>query len=325
MRRAVAIPGWAMNQQTWDLALQRMGGNLLQSWRWGAFKERQGWTVHRLLESDPGGAWMAQFLVKRQGPVGIAYVPCGPTLAGDHQRHFDRMMAAVDDLCRQERALTLIMEPNQWFELPGSYKDHGLVKWRQPFQPRTTMTVPVADDDTMLGRMHRKTRYHVRLAGRNGFAVTSKPVTRGHLQAFYALHAEMASRNGIRTLQADYFGDLLAAFGRHSELLFAEREGRPAAGALLTRFGDQANYMFAGSCKQHRGQGAGAAVIFQSLQWAREHGCAELDLGNIGTPGLREFKAGFGGAVREFPAPMERRLRPLLSVGVRRYLTAKTL
>jgi lipid II:glycine glycyltransferase (peptidoglycan interpeptide bridge formation enzyme) len=101
-----------MNELAWDAALQEIGGNLLQSWRWGAFKERQGWSVARLHTSSAAGKWQAQILFKRMEAVSLAYIPCGPTLAGNHAALFPQMMAEIDAACRDMRAFSPIMEPN---------------------------------------------------------------------------------------------------------------------------------------------------------------------------------------------------------------------
>ncbi len=314
-----------MDELFWDGTLQRLGGNILQSWRWGEFKRRQGWTIHRLSEETPSGTWMAQILFKNVGPLSIAYVPCGPTLAGDHRAVFPRMMSEIDAICTQERAITLVMEPNQVFDLPGTFKNHGFVEWIKPFQPRLTMSIPVQDDQSMLAAMHHKTRYHIRLAQRQGIAVESRNVNQTSIAEFHALHAETVERNGLALLPIDYFTDLLAAFGDRAELLFSMTNDQPAAAALMVRFGNEANYLFAGSSKQTRGQGAGASLVFRSLQWAREHGCVNVDLGNISSEGLRDFKSGFGGVAHSFPTALDRRYRPVLAWGARRKLASKSI
>src|SRR4051794_10228457 len=113
------------SEQLWDEQLRSLGGNLLQSWRWGAFKERQGWSVQRLAGEHRDGFWMAQILFKSAGPFSIAYIPCGPSMSGDHTAIFPLMMAEIDAACRRARAVTLIMEPNQPFQLSGTYRQHG--------------------------------------------------------------------------------------------------------------------------------------------------------------------------------------------------------
>ena len=64
-----------MNEVAWDAALQELGGNLLQSWRWGVFKERQGWSVTRVRGTSAAGTWQAQILFKRRLGVSLACIP----------------------------------------------------------------------------------------------------------------------------------------------------------------------------------------------------------------------------------------------------------
>jgi lipid II:glycine glycyltransferase (peptidoglycan interpeptide bridge formation enzyme) len=312
-----------MNEVAWDAALQELGGNLLQSWRWGAFKELQGWTVARLHGCSAAGKWQAQVLFKRMAAVSLAYIPCGPTMSGNHAAIFPEMMKEIDAACREMRAISLIMEPNQRFELEGTFKQHGFVRWMEPIQPRETMSVPIHDDETMLARMHHKTRYHVRLAQRHGVVTEPRPADPAAIKQFHELHAETAARSPISDLPIDYFTDLLAAFDDRATLVFSIADGIPASGALLARFGKETSYLFAGSSKETRGQGAGAAMVFRCLQWARENGSDVLDMGGVvNAPKLRAFKAGCGAYDNFYPMPMERRYSPLLSFGARRVLAS---
>ena len=180
------------SEHLWDEELLRLDGNLLQSWRWGSFKERQGWAVRRVAGASRDGSWMAQILFKVAGPFTIAYIPCGPTISGDHSAVFPKMMAEIDAACRRARAVTIIMEPNQHFQLPGTFRQHGFVQWMNPFQPRATISIPVTDDESMLAAMHHKTRYHVRLAGRQGIVAEPRPVNRAIDRRF----SQTACRNG---------------------------------------------------------------------------------------------------------------------------------
>lgn len=315
-----------MNEVDWDAALEKIGGNLLQSWRWGAFKERQGWSVARLHGASNAGTWLAQVLFKHVAGFSLAYVPCGPTMSGNHAALFPEMTTEIDAVCREMHAISLIMEPNQRFKLDGTFKQHGFVRWMDPIQPRETMSVPIFDDETMLSRMHHKTRYHVRLAQRHGVVVEPRPTGPASIVEFHELHAETAARSPISNLPIDYFSDLLAAFDDRATLIFSIADGRPAAGALLARFGNETTYLFAGSSKETRGQGAGAAMVFRCLQWARDHGSNVLDMGGVvNAPKLRAFKAGCGAADNFYPHPMERRYRPVLSFAARRVLAGSRL
>lgn len=315
-----------MNEVAWDAALQELGGNLLQSWRWGVFKERQGWQVTRVHVTSAAGRWQAQILFKRRLGVRLAYIPCGPTMAGNHAALFPEMMSEIDASCQEMRAITLVMEPNQHFELEGTFKQHGFARWMTPIQPRETMSVPIFDDATMLSRMHHKTRYHVRLAQRHGVVAEPHPADSTAIEQFHQLHAETAARSPVPHQPKDYFSDLLASFGDQATLVFAVADGRPTSGALLARFGHETSYLFAESAKETRGQGAGAAMVFRCVQWARDRGSTVLDMGGVvNAPKLRAFKAGCDAADNVYPLAMERRYRPVLAFGARRALATARL
>lgn len=312
-----------MDELIWNSALQRMNGHLLQSWRWGEFKQRQGWTVERLRGSTESGEWMAQVLFKSHGPLSVAYVPNGPTLCGDHEAAFADMMAEIDRSCRRQKTFALIMEPTQRFELKGTIQDHGMVASAKPIQPRKTLSVPILDDDSALRQMHHKTRYHIRLASRQGAVVRCHKAMDQSIATFYKLHEETVRRNGIKLLPRSFFLDLCETFGSETELLIGERDGVPVAAAIMTHFGEEAHYLFAGSSTEHRGQGAGALVVFKAMQWARDRGCCRVNLGSIENEGLRTFKTGFGGVINDYMPTMERRYHPVIAWLVRSALTAR--
>lgn len=310
-------------EQRWDRALERLGGNLLQSWRWGEFKKRQGWEVERLHHSSRAGEWMAQVFFKRAGPLSIAYLPCGPTLDGDHGELFPELLAAVDALCRDYRAVTLIMEPNQRLELEGTYKSTGFVAWPKPLQPRHTWQVTTHPDDELLAKMHHKKRYHVRLAMRHGFTFEHRPPTAANIDLFHRMHVDTAQRQGITSFSVSYLIDQLETFGDRGALVFVTAGDLPLASAVFARFGEEATYLSAASSIEHRGQGAGAFLIYQATRMYRDQGCTRVDLGNIGPEGLRTFKTGFDGVASHFPTAMERRYGALRSWLARRIVATR--
>src|SRR4051812_35121429 len=124
-----------MDEEFWNKTLQSVNGDLLQSWRWGEFKQRQGWTVERLCGTNRAGTWMTQILFRQAGPVSLAYAPRGPVMSGEHQAVFPEMTAAIDEACRRRRAISLIVEPSERFRLGGTMKQHGFVRWMLPIQP----------------------------------------------------------------------------------------------------------------------------------------------------------------------------------------------
>lgn len=307
--------------ERWNRDLQRLEGNLLQSWRWGEFKQRQGWGVERIHGRNLDGEWMAQILFKRAGPLSLAYIPGGPTLGGNHEAVFPRLLDRIDEVCRSHRTFTLVMEPNQRFDLRGTYKSHGLVAWVNAFQPRQTIQIPVRSDEDQLAALRKDTRQNVRQAIKQGITVARAIPPERSLDIFYAMSEEVSRRKRTKLLPRTYFGDLLRAFEGDASL-FVARDGEiPVAAAIFLRFGDAATCMFSGSSAERRGKGANAYLRYEAMRTLRDEGCTEIDLGNIEPEGLRTFKSGFGGIASTFPIPMERRYRPIVSWFARRALS----
>ncbi len=319
----------------WDLQLQELGGHLLQSWRWGAFKQRHGWNAHRLLVNDPAGSAMAQVLYRFRGPVSLGYIPRGPALAGDARILWPRLLTEIDASARRNRAITTIVEPDRPLGLAGTLREAGVVRGPEHLQPGRTVKVPIADDDEMLRQMHQKTRYNVRLAQRRGVVIERSQGDDRGIDAFYALMQDTAERNAFGIHSLDYYQDFLRVFADDAVMLFARVDaGELGAVLIAARFGKEAIYMYGASSTRHRAHGAAFLLQFEAMRWARELGCDTYDLWGIpdqdpesvssdskgaiaGTRGddwrgLYRFKTGFGGEVVSYPTMLERRHVPVL-------------
>lgn len=315
--------------------MNELGGHLLQSWRWGAFKQRHGWHAHRLLVNDPAGSAMAQVLYRFQGPVSIGYVPRGPAFTGDVRVLWPHLLKEIDASARRNRAISTILELDRPIGLAGSLKEAGVVPGPEHLQPGRTVKVPIADDDAMLKQMHQKTRYNVRLAQRRGVVIERHPGSEEVIDAFYGLMQDTAVRNEFGIHSRGYYADFLRVFADDAIMLFARvDEGALGAVLIAARFGKEAIYMYGASSTQHRAHGAAFLLQFEAMRWAREHGCETYDLWGIsdkdpetvtsdnksaiaGTKGddwrgLYRFKTGFGGEIVTYPPLFERRHVPVL-------------
>jgi len=305
----------------------------LQSWQWGEFKTLHGWEAQRIQVEQPGGMALAQVLFRRRGPVSIGYIPRGPVLSGDRPALFEALMREIDAVCRDRRALNLIVEPNTRLGLKGTYKSAGFVRSGEAFQPGRTVKVPLLDDQAMLDGMHQKTRYNVRLAQRRGVVIERRDSEGAAIDTFYDLLSDTADRNEFGIHERSYYADFMRIFGDQALLLFALIDGTVAAGLIAARFADEAIYMYGGSSTEFRAHGAAFLLQFEAMRWARDQGCRRYDLWGIplqdpgssddsqrmaGTHGddwrgLYNFKVRFGGEIVSYPPAMERRYHPVLS------------
>lgn len=329
----------AADPASWDAALRDNHGQLLQSWRWGAFKERTGWDVERVAAESTRGVALAQILFRRRFGISFGYIPRGPAIPADDPDALAALLARIDAVARQRRTLSVLIEPDR--ALPDqAAKRARLAPGAEHIQPSRTVKVELLDDTSLLNQMHQKTRYNIRLAERRG--VTSRVVepSEAAIGQFYALLQDTSSRNDFGIHTYGYYRDFLREFGGDAALIFTEIEGRPVAGAIAAAFGDEAIYMYGGSSTKDRAHGAGFLLQYDAMRWARDRGCRWYDLWGIpaedprstkvehgdripGTTGsdwrgLFEFKTRFGGRIVDYPPPVERPYHPLLASLVRR-------
>jgi lipid II:glycine glycyltransferase (peptidoglycan interpeptide bridge formation enzyme) len=323
----------------WNERLAKAGGHLLQSWEWGEFKQRHGWTPHRILVEGEHGTAMAQVLYRARGPVSMGYIPRGPVVQGEAQLLWPDLLAELGQSARNRRALMTLIEPNTPLGLTGTMRAAGVTRWPGHVQPSRTVKVPLADDDAILKQMHQKTRYNVRLAQRRGVVV--ERAGREGIGEFYRLMQDTAERNEFEIHSRAYYDDFLATFGDRAIMLFARvDDGALAAVLIAARFGAEAIYMYGASSTQHRAHGAAFLLQYDAMRWGRDHGCDTYDLwgipeddpepstddGQTGAGGTRgddwrglyRFKTGFGGQIVTYPPMLERRHVPLVPWLVRR-------
>jgi lipid II:glycine glycyltransferase (peptidoglycan interpeptide bridge formation enzyme) len=326
--------------EAWDRDLIAANGHLLQSWRWGRFKEMHGWHPERIRVEAHGRVAFAQILFRTRGPFGLGYVARGPSLDAPDPELARRLFAAVDETCRRRGAISVVVEPDKPLPFRGRVRREGFVRGPAHIQPGRTVKVPLLDDEPLLNQMHQKTRYNIRLAQRRGVTAVRSAPTPDALSTFYGLLADTAHRNEFGIHGADYYGDFMRVFGEDAVLLFALIDGEPVAGVIAACFGDEGIYMYGASSTRHRAHGAGFYLQFEAMRWARQRGCRRYDLWGIpeqdppsievdgghrvaGTRaddwrGLYEFKVRFGGEIVTFPPVLERRYRPVLATLARR-------
>ncbi|MCO5224696.1 MAG: peptidoglycan bridge formation glycyltransferase FemA/FemB family protein [Thermomicrobiales bacterium] len=322
-----------LNEQTWDALLEQHDGHLLQSWLWGEFKRRHGWQPERVYVETPHGLGFAQILFRSRGPISVGYCPRGPLMTGDANAVWPILRDEIDKVARRRRAMSVIFEPDRDPGLAGTLASHGIKPGPEHNQPARTVVVPLEPDEIILGHMHQKTRYSVRLAMRRGVEVSVADThDQEAISAFYNLLSDTAGRNEFAVHSREYYEDFLDVFGDRAHIAFAHWEGNLCASVIAARFGKMGVYMYGASSTVHRGHGAAFLLQFEAMKWARENGCTCYDLWGIpkddpesftseegtsiaGTKGddwrgIYRFKTGFGGQKVCLPDTFEREYIP---------------
>jgi lipid II:glycine glycyltransferase (peptidoglycan interpeptide bridge formation enzyme) len=329
------------DQQVWDQALMALpGAHVLQSWAWGDFKSRWGWTAERLLWSRAGRPVAAAQILARAippTPWRFLYVTRGPLLDYADAGLAGQVLADLESYAQQTQALFIKIDPDvprqqgaPQENCPPDPTGQQLLQmleqrgWRfspEQIQFRNTILIDLAaEQDELLARMKSKWRYNIRLAERRGVVVRSGG--QAGLSNFYAMYAETARRDGFLIRPEAYYMDVWRQFLEkdQAELFLALVEDQAVAGLLLFIFGSRAWYMYGASSRQHHSLMPNHLLQWAALCRAKERGCAWYDM--WGAPDIFDerdrlwsvyrFKQGFGGRVVQGLGAFDYPVRPLL-------------
>ena len=294
------------NPVMWNTALAALPlAHVLQTWEWGQFKARHGWTPRYLLWQDEAGQACAAALVLRRQlgclPLRVMYAPKGPAL-DYNPATVNAVLGDLAALARRERAIFIKIDPDvesgEWRVESGEWQES-----REQIQFRNTMTIDLTqDEEALLAAMHHKTRYNIRLAGRKGVAIREGDL--GDLDLLYDMYRETAQRDGFIIRPLEYYGDAWGSFVQAGlgQPLIADVEGQPVAALILFHFGKTAYYFYGMSRNAHRDKMPNHLLQWEAMRWAKRRGCATYDL--WGAPdvldesdpmyGVYRFKQGLG-------------------------------
>lgn len=321
----------------WNQALVSLPYNhALQSWDWGDFKSRWGWSVERLLwlKADAPAA-AAQVLMRPipHTPWRFLYVSKGPALDYADTALTAQIFSNLESYAKQKHALFIKIDP----DVPRKFDDVppettgqtvlNLLKqrgWRfspEQIQFRNTIVIDLRPEpDEILATMKSKWRYNIRLAGRKGVEIyTGSP---SDLPLFHKMYAETAARDGFLIRPKAYYLDVWRHFldAGQAEMLLARVNDEVVAGLILFIFGQKAWYMYGASTGQHRNLMPNHLLQWQAMRAAKTLGCTRYDM--WGAPdvfnegdrmwGVYRFKQGFGGQVMHGLGAFDYPVRPAL-------------
>jgi len=304
---------------TWNLIISTLPQpHILQTWEWGEFKRRYGWTPFRYVWHDAHGRPVAAAQILRRqfshSPISILYSPKGPLLDWSDIPLCSRVLDDLQFLARRERAIFIKIDPdlpisNLHAKRPISNSQLPREAWRfspDQIQFRNTIVLDLRRSEAeLLAGMKQKTRYNVRLAERKGVRV--RPGAIADLDLLYRLYAETSVRDGFVIRSADYYQEAWGSFIRAglAQPLLAEVGGQPVGALILFKFAKTAWYMYGMSREAHREKMPNHLLQWEAIRWAKAQGCETYDF--WGAPdefvesdpmwGVWKFKEGFGGQV----------------------------
>jgi len=315
------------SEVAWNQALARQpNAHALQSWVWGDFKSRWGWTAQRLTLTIAGGSWeplaTAQVLKRRLPylPYSILYVPKGPALDYNDSTLRIQVLQELEKLSRREKGILIKIDPEvvRYWGIEQERKSPVGEKLIQELQsrgwlysaeqiqfPNTVLLDLTRSEEDLLASMKSKTRYNIRLAGRKGITIRQGNVA--DLELIATMYQETAARDDFTIRPRAYYLDAWRSLydADMAMPLIAEYQGDPVAAVLLIRFGDRVTYMYGASTNSERQRMPNYLLQWESIRWAKAQGCTIYDFWGAPTQfeegdplwGVWRFKDGFRGDV----------------------------
>lgn len=296
------------NPAEWDDLIAGLPhAHILQSWEWGEFKSRYGWSARRLTWGE-GRAAQVLLRSAARGGLKVMYVPKGPLLDWADDGLRARVLDDLEGLARRERAIFIKIDPDvsAASQLEQELNQRG---WRfspDQIQFRNTVRLDLSrSEDELLAAMKQKTRYNIRLAEKKGVRIRVGSLA--DLEVLYRIYAETSVRDGFVIRSAEYYRDAWGSFiaAGLAQPFIAEVEGKPVSGLILFKFARTAWYMYGMSREAHRGKMPNHLLQWEAMRWAKAQGCEVYDF--WGAPdefvesdplwGVWKFKEGFGGQV----------------------------
>ena len=290
-----------------DFVGSKKHAQFLQSWQWGEFQKEVSGIIWRIGVKSEGQLVASAKLVKKQLPMGRSYFYCGRGPVGItnyESRIANELFNAIKELAAPEGVMFLRFEPTFNFEL--STLNFQLFKTID-VQPSKTLILDLTkSEDELLQAMHQKTRYNIRLAEKKGVKIMEVGANR--FEEFWQLLVSSGDRDEFNLHGRSYYQAMLKLANDFVKLFFAEYQGKPLAGNLVTFFGDSATYIHGGSSDKNREIMAPYALHWQIIKQAKQLGYKYYDFHGVDAakwPGVTRFKMGFGGQVINYPGTFD--------------------
>ncbi len=276
------------DRQKWDEFIQTWSSfALLQSWKWGEFKQEMGWKVFRMAVEENGTFIAAAQMLVKPLPgklASIAYIPRGPMTDWQEEETTALLLEALHRAARKEHAISLMIEPPILATCANDalLNKFGFRHSRVTNQPRNTIVVDIQPGpEELLSQMHHKTRQYIRRASKEG--ITSRQGDESDLNSFIQLMESTGKRAGFPVRSRRYYELEHKAFSPENQLclLLAEKDGNLLAARTIYAFGRYAAEFHAGSICMTENMHPNYLLVWEGIQWAKAKGCISYDMWGI--------------------------------------------
>jgi len=272
--------------------------SFLQSSFWLDFQKSLGRKVWR---RDSAG------IIKHNLPFAKSYL-YAPRLrfsSFDEQARCEGFLNEIKKIAKEERAIFLKLEPedNIDFQKFGLHKSTNI-------QPQKTLVLDITKSEKgLLGQMHHKTRYNIRLAKRKNIKIKKD---KNKFQDYWRLIQKTIKRDKFKCHPKEYYKKMLEL--PIVELFVAIYKNKIIAANIVVFYKRTATYLHGASDYEYRNLMAPHLLQWHQILEAKKRECVEYDFWGIDEkkwPGVTRFKKGFGGKEVIYPGAYDLVFQPI--------------
>ncbi len=293
----------------------------LQSWAWGEFQRSLGRRIWRLGAYEGEQLVGAALVIEHTLMLGKTYLYCPRGPVAMTREVLLALLEKIRKLGNDQQAMYIKIDPGLYPFLFDRRDFPGEFSIGTTLQPAITQVLDLpADANVVLGAMHQKTRYNIRLAEKRGVQVRWSTGDQD-LEIFFALIQQTYTRQDIRLHPAGYYQKMWRALRAADlvEIAVAELDGRPLVANLIVWHGQTATYLHGGSSDHDKNTMAPYVLQWRTIERAIGRGMRAYDFWGIAPEGalthkwagVTRFKKGFGGRVVIFPPALNSILQPV--------------
>jgi len=302
-------------QQLNNFVIKQKHDQFLQSWEWSEFNETLGAKVWRWGVEEEGELVATVVVIEKMLPVGFKYWYCprGPVVnfefrISNFETIFNFLMTELEKIAVKERVIFFRFEPTKEFNIQNSIRQLAdKIQNSLPIQPKQTIILDlVKNEEELLGAMHPKTRYNIKLASKKNLTVKHGQPTDQEFAKFWQLMEATKKRDDFSLHGQAYYRAMLAS--PLMELWQVYFKDQLLAVAIIAKFGDTATYVHGASSNDLRPLMAPYWLHWQAIKSAKQEGFKHYDLFGVDKtkwPGVTRFKEGWGGANIAYPGTFD--------------------
>lgn len=258
------------------------------------------------------------WIVEKAGPANV-FVRKLPILSFLSVIKVQRYQAidwqALDKIVNKYHAILVRLEPRTLAPKGASsaynLEPRGFRRDNWPLLPTKTLVIDLGS--ISLDSLPKDTRYEIRKAEKRTVLIKNCSLQEESLEIFIEFWHKNAWRKGFWVPLKKEIKNLATAFGKDTTFFMAYPKNSltPLAGALVCRYQNTANYLYAFSTPEGRKISAAYLVLWKIIDFLKKKKVKHLDLEGVyderypkqtkNWQGFTKFKMRWGGKVKEYP------------------------